>query len=225
MLEIPIAANDDAAVRYPAAYSPAIAATCIAPTAPLITTAMSGRRSAYTMAAARAFAPLEHRLEFVREAGGVRYYHDSYATRPEAALAAARALDQALHIDGRPAGDRGSLGLILGGSEKFADFGELAAGLAALPRLRAIALIGQTAERLEKSLLDAGAIKAETQGEKAGRAWRRCATLEDAVEFLRGELPKDGAGSILLSPACASFGLFKDYKERGKAFKKIVSGL
>jgi UDP-N-acetylmuramoylalanine--D-glutamate ligase len=171
-------------------------------------------------AAARAFAPLEHRLEFVREAGGVRYYNDSYATRPEAALAAARALDQALHIDGRPAGDRGSLGLILGGSEKFADFGELAAGLAALPRLRAIALIGQTAERLEKGLREAGAL-----GEKAGRAWRRCATLEEAVEFLRGTLstlPKDGAGSILLSPACASFGLFKDYKERGKAFKEIV---
>src|SRR5690606_18074543 len=72
-------------------------------------------------AAARAFAPLEHRLEFVREANGVRYYNDSYATRPEAALAAARAL----------AGD--DFGIILGGSEKFADFGELAAGLAALP--------------------------------------------------------------------------------------------
>jgi UDP-N-acetylmuramoylalanine--D-glutamate ligase len=156
-------------------------------------------------AAARAFAPLEHRLEFVREAGGVRYYNDSYATRPEAALAAARALAET------------DLGLILGGSEKFADFGELAAGLAALPRLRAIALIGQTAERLEAALREAGALDKET-----GRAWRRCATLEEAVDFLRQEIT---AGSILLSPACASFGLFKDYKERGKAFKKIVAGL
>jgi UDP-N-acetylmuramoylalanine--D-glutamate ligase len=164
-------------------------------------------------AAARAFAPLEHRLEFVREAvsdrGRVRYYNDSYATRPEAALAAARALDQA------PGND--AVGLILGGSEKFADFGELATGLAALPRLRAIALIGHTAERLEASLREAGALESG-----AGRAWRRCATLDEAVEYLRREIP---AGSILLSPACASFGLFKDYKERGKAFKKIVSGL
>ncbi len=160
-------------------------------------------------AAARAFAPLEHRLELVRAAssdrGRLRYYNDSYATRPEAALAAARAL----------ADD--DLGLILGGSEKFADFGELAAGLAALPRLRAIALIGHTAERLEGALREAGAIDG-----KATRAWRRCATLEEAVEFLRSKIP---AGSILLSPACASFGLFRDYKERGKAFKRIVAAL
>ena len=170
-------------------------------------------------AAARAFAPLEHRLEFVREIssdrGRVKYYNDSYATRPEAALAAARALSDACGDTGGDACD--GFGIILGGSEKFADFGELAAGLAALPRLRAVALIGHTAERLEGALREAKAL-----GDGIDRAWRRCATLEDAVTFLRDRIP---AGSILLSPACASFGLFKDYKERGKAFKKIVAGL
>ncbi len=155
-------------------------------------------------AAARAFAPLEHRLEFVREANGVRYYNDSYATRPEAALAAARALHDA------------PLGLILGGSEKFADFGELAAGLAACDHLRAVAFIGQTAERLEDALRVSGTLDA------AKRAWRRCATLEEAVGFLRGEIRE---GAILLSPACASFGLFTDYKARGRTFKELVKRL
>jgi UDP-N-acetylmuramoylalanine--D-glutamate ligase len=161
--------------------------------------------------AARAFSPLEHRIEFVREARGVRYYHDSYATRPEATLGAVRGLRGAPDGNGRPPG---AVGLILGGSEKFADFSELAEALAGEAHLRAVAFIGQTAERLEAELERAGALK--------GRAFKRCATLEEALEFLRGEIRE---GAILLSPACASFGLFANYKERGKAFKKLVNEL
>ncbi len=152
--------------------------------------------------AARDFAPLEHRLEFVRALNGVSYYNDSYATRPEASLAAARALR------GAP------LGLILGGSEKFADFAELAAGLAAEDGLRAIALIGQTAARLETELRDAGALR--------NRSHRVCASLEEALDFLRTEIR---SGAILLSPACASFGMFANYKERGLAFKRLAASL
>lgn len=151
-------------------------------------------------AGARDFIPLEHRIEFVRELDGRRYYNDSYATRPEATLAAVSAFHE-------------PLGLILGGSEKHADFTELAAALAGQAHLRAVAFIGHTAERLENELRAAGALQ--------GRGFRRCASLEDAVDFLRGEIR---AGAILLSPACASFGLFANYKERGKAFKKIVNG-
>jgi UDP-N-acetylmuramoylalanine--D-glutamate ligase len=152
-------------------------------------------------AGARAFAPLEHRIEFVRETNGIRYFNDSYATRPEATLAAVTAFHD-------------PLGLILGGSEKFADFSELAKALAQQSHLRAIALIGQTADRLESELRAAGAFKS--------RVFRRCDGLADAVEFLRGEIK---SGAILLSPACASFGLFANYKARGKAFKKIVNAL
>ncbi len=179
-------------------------------------------------AGARAFTPLEHRIEFVRAHGGVRYFNDSYATRPEAALAAVRAFrtfrtvgpssaapesgawpeDGAAHT-----GDETALGLILGGSEKNADFSEFARALTEETHVRAIAFIGHTAARLERELEAAGAL--------AGRAHRRCDTLEEALNYLRGEIR---TGVILLSPACASFGLFTNYKERGMAFKRLVQG-
>lgn len=153
------------------------------------------------LAAARRFEGLEHRLEFVREHAGIAYYNDSYATRPEAALGAVKALADA------------PLGLILGGSEKHADFAGLAASLAAAAHVKAIALIGQTAGRLRADLLAAGV---------APSILRDCATLDASVQFLAEAV---GRGAIALSPACASFGLFENYKERGKAFKRLVQSL
>jgi UDP-N-acetylmuramoylalanine--D-glutamate ligase len=164
-----------------------------------------GAEPRHVVAAAMAFKGLEHRLEFVRERNGVAFYNDSYATRPEASLGAVKALKDA------------PLGLILGGSEKHADFAELAASLAAAAHVRAIALIGQTSERLASELRAAGiAVSA------GGPDIRLCATLEEAVEFL---LARIDAGAIALSPACASFGMFENYKERGKAFKRLVASL
>lgn len=160
-------------------------------------------------AGAASFTSLEHRMEHVRTLGGLRFFNDSYATRPEAALAAVRA------FKGTAASPPSPLGLILGGSEKFADFSELAEGLAGEDHLRAVAFIGFTAERLQRELDAAGAL--------SGRAWKRCEGLEDAVEFLRANLPSGGV--VLLSPACASFGLFANYKERGKAFRTLVASL
>lgn len=170
-------------------------------------------------AGARQFAPLEHRIEFVRAHAGIRYFNDSYATRPDAALAAVRAFrGQSAPAPDSLAGagedDGAPLGLILGGSEKNADFSELAHALKEETHVRAIAFIGHTAARLEAELEAAGAL--------AGRAHRRCDSLEEALEYLRGEIR---AGVILLSPACASFGLFANYKERGKAFKRLVRAL
>lgn len=157
------------------------------------------------VSAAMAFAGLEHRLEFVREREGLSFYNDSYATRPEAAIGAIRALKS------KP------MGLILGGSEKHADFAELGAVVAASGHVRAIALIGQTAERLESELRKAGLPRLD-----GSPTLKACAGLEDAAAFLMERVPK---GSLLLSPACASFGLFENYKERGKAFKRMALGL
>ncbi|MEO6094706.1 MAG: UDP-N-acetylmuramoyl-L-alanine--D-glutamate ligase [Fibrobacteria bacterium] len=157
------------------------------------------------VAAAMAFKGLEHRLEFVRDHEGVAYYNDSYATRPEATIGAVKALQDA------------PLGLILGGSEKHADFAELAGILAAAEQLQAIALIGQTANRLRADLAEAGI------GKPAGDPEiRKCASLEEAVAFLRGRVAR---GAIALSPACASFGMFENYQERGKAFKRLIMSL
>jgi UDP-N-acetylmuramoylalanine--D-glutamate ligase len=165
----------------------------------------AGAEPGHVIAGAMAFAGLEHRLEFIRERNGLSFYNDSYATRPEATIGAVRALA------GRP------LGLILGGSEKHADFSELAGAIAAAPQAEAVALIGQTAGRLEEALRLAGLPRPG-----GSPAIKTCAGLEDAVAFLMERVPR---GALLLSPACASFGLFENYKERGKAFKKLVAGL
>jgi len=164
-----------------------------------------GAEPAHVVAASAAFAGLEHRLEFAGEKRGIAFYNDSYATRPDAVLGALDALKDA------------PLGLILGGSEKHADFSGLASAIAAAGQVRAVALIGQTADRLESDLRAAG-----VSGAGRGPRLLRCAGLGEAVEFLMGEV---GKGAIALSPACASFGMFENYKERGKAFKRLVEGL
>lgn len=149
---------------------------------------------------AKEFAGLRHRLMWAGEAKGIRYYNDSYATRPEATLAAAQALADA------------PLALILGGSDKGVDFGELAAGLRACRGLVHVSLIGATAGRLREALEKAGAptfALADFPG------------LEPALEACEAALPSGGA--VLLSPACASFGLFANYKERGEAFLRLAS--
>jgi len=144
------------------------------------------------------YSGLTFRLENKGTHKGITFFNDSYATRPEATLAAAISMNQ-------------SFSLILGGSEKNADFTELCQELSKLDPLHSIALIGQTAERLATSL--------ETAGYKGHMTI--FATLEDAFAWSCKER-KDG-GAVLLSPACASFGLFSNYKERGKRFNELVS--
>jgi UDP-N-acetylmuramoylalanine--D-glutamate ligase len=165
--------------------------------------------------AAAAFGGLEHRLEFVREHAGISYWNDSYATRPEAALGAVAALSD------RP------LGRVLGGSEKHADFRELAAAVAGASHVKAIALIGQTGDRLREELLQAGVGRPGSACSAGLEGMRRFPRLEEASldEALRFLAAASGVGHIALSPACASFGMFENYKERGKAFKRLVRAL
>lgn len=148
------------------------------------------------------FSGLVHRLQFAGEKDGIRYYNDSYATRPEAALAAVEALSD------RP------LALVLGGSDKGVEFDELAAGLRGSKHLRFVALIGATAGRLRQALEQEGPVPFELVD---------FPHLPEAFAACREAMA--GGGSVLLSPACASFGLFKNYKERGEAFLALAKSV
>ena len=149
-----------------------------------------------SLQALKTYEPLRFRMEFKGEVKGIEFFNDSYATRPDATIAAAKSMK-------RP------FSLVLGGSEKDADFKELAASLATLPLLKKVGLIGDTALRLKQELHEANVSVLVTI----------FPSLKDAFT----EAVKIGAGGALLfSPACASFGLFKNYKARGEAFDALV---
>ena len=136
---------------------------------------------------------LPHRLEYVPARDARRYLNDSIATTPEAAMAALAAID-------------GPLAVILGGSDKGASFTELATVVVrrgALP-----ILIGGTAQRL------ADAIRA------AGGDPLVAGTLPEAFAAARTAVPP--GGTVLLSPACASFDQFQGFEDRGERFRALV---
>ena len=149
-----------------------------------------------------AFKGLPHRLERVGTVRGIVCYNDSYATRPDATLAAIGAFDV-------------PLALILGGSEKNADFRALAEAVCRHPSLRAIELIGATAGRLRTEIADAA--------QRIGRTPPSCTVHPGLAEAFRAGLGAvEHGGAVLMSPACASFGLFPNYKVRGERFKALV---
>jgi UDP-N-acetylmuramoylalanine--D-glutamate ligase len=156
----------------------------------------AGGREAEACRAAAAFRGLPHRLELVVEGGGIRYYNDSYATRPEAAIAAVRSFSG---VD---------LSLVMGGSEKHADFAQLVDALVENEEIVHVGLIGATADRMEREIAASG---------RARFPVRRHDGLEDAMEAAAKALPRGGV--LLMAPACASFGLFENYKARGESFR------
>ncbi len=143
----------------------------------------------------RSFAGVEHRLEFVAEIGGVRYYNDSKATNVDATLKA---------LDAFP----GRILIVMGGKDKGSDYTILQKPL----REKAILalLIGAAAEKIENQI--AGSV-----------AMERAGTLERAVEIAsHAARPGD---VVLLAPACASFDQFQNYEHRGRVFKELVHQL
>jgi UDP-N-acetylmuramoylalanine--D-glutamate ligase len=147
----------------------------------------------------REFAGLEHRCQWLRERAGVSYYNDSKATNVGAALAAIEGLGS--DIDGK-------LVLIAGGDGKGADFKPLAAPIAA--HCRAVVLLGRDAEEIAAVLGDDVPLV-------------RVQSLEDAAARC-AELARPG-DAVLLSPACASLDMFKNYEERGHLFARAVEAL
>ena len=145
--------------------------------------------------ALRAFPGLEHRMEFVDEVDGVRWFNDTKATNPHAAGAVLEAID-------------GPVVLIAGGSEKGSDFSALGPLIAA--RTRAAVLNGETRERLAAAI-------------PAGHAVEMVESMEEAVRLAAG-LARPG-DMVVLAPACASFDQFKDFEHRGREFKRMVHAL
>ncbi len=133
---------------------------------------------------------LPHRLREVHRRGDLRFVDDSIATTPEAAAAACRAVD-------------GPAAVILGGSDKGADFAPLARLLAEAGRPAPV-LLGATAPRLDRALRAYG-IRAPIANELAGAVGLAVAAI-------------GGRGTVLLSPACASFDRFTGFEQRGDAF-------
>lgn len=145
------------------------------------------------------FSGLEHRLELVREFEGVKYYDDSFATTPDSAIVALRAL-------------KGPKIVILGGSDKGLPFDSLADEVTR-SNVRHAIIIGSTAEKITSLLKERGFTDVTTGLEK----------MSDIVGTAR-KLAQPG-DVVLLSTGCASFGLFKDYKDRGDQFKEAVLSL
>jgi len=144
----------------------------------------------------KGFSPVEHRLEFVREVGGVKYINDSKGTNPDATEIALKAVDAPVII-------------FLGGYDKHSEFDSLA-GLLKEKAKHAIVL-GQTKGKVASML------------SKAGVAF---SLVEDYEEGLRlaHEIAEPG-DTVLLSPACASWDMFDNYETRGKLFKDLVRAL
>ncbi|MFA6988974.1 MAG: UDP-N-acetylmuramoyl-L-alanine--D-glutamate ligase [Candidatus Gastranaerophilaceae bacterium] len=138
------------------------------------------------------FNPPEHRIEFVEEIDGIKYYNDSKATNCDAAICAIKAFDKPVV-------------LIAGGRDKGTDLTEFVNLVK--KNVNAVILIGEATERFLNALKSAGYDKIFT-----------AKSLEAAID----EATELKSGDVLLSPACASFDMFKNYEERGKAFKDYV---
>jgi UDP-N-acetylmuramoylalanine--D-glutamate ligase len=143
------------------------------------------------------FDGLEHRLQIVANKNGIKYVDDSISTNPATVLAAIKAFPDPKI-------------LILGGSDKKAEFQRMSAEITADKTIKAIILTGATADILEQNLKGAG----------FDRPVIKAVRMNDIIDGAR-HLAVTG-DTVLLSPGCASFGEYIDYKDRGEQFKKVV---
>ncbi len=145
------------------------------------------------------FGGVEHRIETVRVLEGVTYINDSKGTNVDSTLKAVQSM-------------KVPTVLLLGGYDKHTDFSPLCQEIKNTKEIAHVIVLGETAKQIETQLLEAG-YEAITQA----------SDLNDAVEKARAKASQ--GGNVLLSPACASFDMFKDYEQRGEVFKAIVTKL
>ena len=150
----------------------------------------------------RSFEGLPHRLEFVRELDGVRYYNDSFSSAPGATAAAVRAYTEPEIV-------------VLGGIDKGADFTDMAEAIKSSPNIKQLIIIGEIRHKLADFLV--------SQGVDSPIDVSEAHTMPEIVR-----LAKNYASSgdvVILSPGCASFDMFKDFYDRGTQFREVVLGL
>lgn len=143
------------------------------------------------------FEAVEHRIEYVCTKKGVSYYNDSKGTNTDAASKAVSAMTSPTV-------------LIAGGYDKGADFTEWIEGFNG--KIRDMVLIGQTAEKIKETAIKCGLTSVHL-----------CEDLKEAVR--KASEMADPGDAVLLSPACASWGQFKNYEQRGDLFKEYVREL
>ena len=142
------------------------------------------------------FKGLQHRLEFVAEKNGIKFYNDSFSTTPETAIAAIQAFTEP-EI------------LILGGSSKNSDFSELGEIISQSKNIKAAVLIGEEAPKIRK-LIDNPNIQLLEGAKNMAEVFNQVRSIATSGDV------------VVLSPACASFDMFSSYVDRGLQFKKMV---
>lgn len=145
----------------------------------------------------RRFQAVEHRIEYVTEKRGIRFYNDSKGTNPDAAIQGIRAMNRPTFLIG-------------GGYDKQSEYDEWIEAFDG--KVKKLVLIGQTAEKISECAHRHGFMDTVIMEH-----------FEDAVRYCYDNAAAGDA--VLLSPACASWGMFPNYEERGRIFKEIVHNL
>lgn len=143
------------------------------------------------------FEPVEHRIEYVKTVNGVKYYNDSKGTNPDASIKAVNAMTTDTYLIG-------------GGYDKNSEYDEWIESFNG--KIKCLLLMGQTREKI-----------ADCAKKHGFTNYRFVESMEEAVKYC-AENAKPGE-TVLLSPCCASWGMFKNYEERGRIFKDLVRAL
>jgi len=165
-----------------------------------MTAFLAGAKAEKISAVLKSFQGVEHRIEFVRELDGVKYYNDSKATNTDSAIKALETFPK-------------NIILIAGGDDKLTDLTDFLKLV--VERVDNLILVGDAAERFKTTAIE--------KGFDAEKIFEAGYSMTKAVEFAK-KIAKPPQ-VVLLSPACASFDMYDNFEERGKDFKKIVNAL
>ena len=152
--------------------------------------------------AIKKFKPVEHRIEFIREINGVKWYNDSASSSPTRTISGINAFNE-------------NIVLIAGGYDKKLDYTPLAKPV--IDKVTTLILIGQTAEKIYD------AVKLESEKEHKHIDIYMCDSLEQTIDIAQKHAKRGEV--VLFSPASASFDMFKDFADRGRKFKNLVNNI